>query len=129
MRGLSSSKFCGLIFLLTIFLASCHGDKKDKKAATNKPVTIKGLYSFGPEAALFVDCNTGKEYWTADSSAKLELQYTQLSSDKPYESVYIEVEGEIKPSGKEGPASAFDSTLTVRKVISIKKDIPADICK
>ena len=125
MRGLSI--FWGLIFLLIISLASCHND--DKKAVTKKPVLIKGLYSFGPEAALFVDCSTGKEYWTADSSAKLELQYSQLAIGKPYESVYIEVEGDIKPSGKEGPASAYDSTLTVRKVISIKKDIPNDICK
>jgi copper homeostasis protein (lipoprotein) len=124
----SVSNFSGLIFLLIISLCSCGDDKKEnvKKPA---PVLIKGLYSFGPEAALFIDCSTGKEYWTADSSAKLELQYTQLAIGKPYESVYIEVEGDIKPSGKEGPASAYDSTLTVRKVISIKKDIPNDICK
>lgn len=127
----SLRNFGGSIFLLIVLLCSCGDDKKEKakKEEANKPALIKGLYSFGPEAALFVDCSTGKEYWTADSSAKLELQYTQLAIGKPYESVYIEVEGDIKPSGKEGPASAYDSTLTVRKVISIKKDIPNDICK
>ncbi|WP_457129095.1 hypothetical protein [Mucilaginibacter sp. HD30] len=109
-------------------MASCqHEDKKE--VAKKKPVIIKGLYSFGPEAALFVDCAKGKEYWTADSSANLELRYSQLGIGKPYESVYIEVEGEIKPSAKEGPESAYDSTLTVTKVISIKKDIPKDLCK
>ena len=118
--------FFGEMFFLSIFLSSCGNDKK---VDVMKPVTIKGLYSFGPEAALFIDCGTGKEYWTADSSAKLELQYSQLGFEKPYESVYIEVEGEIKPSGKEGPESAYDSTLTVKKLISIKKDIPNDICK
>lgn len=126
MRSLHLSNFPGLIFLLIIFLGACNDDKKDK---TKKPDVIKGLYSFGPEAALFIDCNTGKEYWAADSSAKLELQYSQLASDKPYESVYIEVEGDLKPSGKEGPASAYDSTLTVKKLISIKKDIPEGACK
>jgi len=125
MRSLNNFK--GLIFLIIIALASCHNE--DKKEVAKKPFIIKGLYSFGPEAALFVDCAKGKEYWTADSSANLELQYSQLGIDKPYASVYIEVEGYIKPSGKEGPESAYDSTLTVRKVISIKKDIPKDICK
>ncbi|MFD0752299.1 hypothetical protein ACFQZS_19245 [Mucilaginibacter calamicampi] len=124
MRGIRFS-YLGIAFFITL-LAACHSDKKvDKK----KPVFIKGLYTFGPEAALFINCKTGKEYWAADSSAQLELQYSQLNTDKPYASVYIEVEGEIKPSIKNGPASAFDSTLTVRKLIAIKKDIPNGLCK
>jgi len=119
------SYFGVVVCLLIIGLSSC-SDEKQKAA---NPVVIKGLYSFGPEAALFIDCATGKEYWTADSSAKLELQYSQMGFEKPYESVYIEVEGAIKPSAKGGPASAYDSTLTVTKLISIKKDIPGGICK
>ena len=114
------------MFLLVIFLAACN---HDKKAVSKKPVIIKGLYTFGPEAALFIDCKTGKEYWTADSSAKLELQYSQMNADRPYASVYIEVEGAINPSVKEGPAAAFDSTLTVTKLIAIKKDIQNSPCK
>jgi|SRR5215217_5628177 len=117
--------YLGSLLLVLFSTAACN-NQKDK---ANKPVVIKGLYSFGPEAALFIDCKSGKEYWAADSSAKLELQYSQLGFEKPYESVYIEVEGEIAPSEKEGPESAYDSTLTVRKLISITKDIPADICK
>ena len=125
MRSLHLSNFLGLIFLLIIFFSACNQNKKPAE----KSAVIKGLYSFGPEAALFIDCSTGKEYWAADSSAKLELEYSQLGFEKPYESVYIEVEGDIRPSGKEGPESAYDSTLTVRKLITINKDIPADICK
>ncbi len=124
MRSIHLCYFGSLLLLL--FSAAACNNKKDK---ANKPVVIKGLYSFGPEAALFIDCKSGKEYWAADSSAKLELQYSQLGFEKPYESVYIEVEGEIAPSEKEGPESAYDSTLTVRKLISIKKDIPANVCK
>ncbi len=124
MRSLHLSYFGGLLLLLFSIIA-CNNEKNK----VNKPVVIKGLYSFGPEAALFVDCKSGKEYWAADSSAKLELQYSQLGFEKPYESVYIEVEGQITPSEKEGPESAYDSTLTVRKLISISKDIPAGICK
>lgn len=122
----SVSNFWPLMFLIVISLASC-GD--ENKESVKKPVFIKGLYTFGPKAALFVDCKTGKEYWTADSSAKLELQYSQMNADKPYAAVYIEVEGEIKPSVKEGSASAFDSTLTVRKLIAIKKDVQNAPCK
>ncbi|PJJ80508.1 hypothetical protein [Mucilaginibacter auburnensis] len=124
MRSLHICYFAGLLILL-FSIGACN----NKKNKTNKPVVIKGLYSFGPEAALFIDCKTGKEYWTADSSAKLELQYSQLGFEKPYESVYIEVEGDMTPSEKEGPESAYDSTLTVRKLIRITKDIPGDICK
>jgi hypothetical protein len=126
MGSVRLSNLGGVLLILIISLSSC-GDKKKEKV--EKQVVIKGLYSFGPEAALFIDCNNNKEYWTADSSAKLELQYSQLASDKPYQTVYIEVEGDIKPSGKEGPQSAYDSTLTVTKVIKITKNIPNDICK
>jgi len=91
-------------------------------------VVYKGVYSFGPEVKTFRDCDAGREYWTVDSSAQLELQYSKMSFEKPYEPVYVEVEGEKISSGKEGKASEFDSTLVVKKLIKITKEIPQDVC-
>ncbi|GAA4329677.1 hypothetical protein GCM10023149_34480 [Mucilaginibacter gynuensis] len=88
----------------------------------------KGLYSFGPEVRTFEDCDNGHEFWVTDSSSQLELQYSRMNFEKPYEPVYIEVEGTKEPSGKDGLGSEYDSTLVVKKVIKITKEIPADAC-
>jgi len=122
----SINYFLGLIFLI-VLLGACHND--NKKVERKKTVVIKGFFTFGPEAALFMECKTGREYWTADSSKKLELQYSQMNADRPYASAFVEVEGYFGPSVKEGPATAFDSTLTVTRLISIKKDMPKNACK
>jgi len=58
----------------------------------------------------------------------LELQYTELKFEKPYEPVYIEVEGIKVHSGKDGLGSEYDSTLVVNKLIKITKEIPQDMC-
>jgi len=97
---------------------------KEKKAA--KHVIYKGLYSFGPEVRSFKDCDNDTEFWVIDRSAQLELKYSQLNFEKPYEPVYIEVEGIKSKSGKEGMGSEYDSTLVVKKVIKITKEIPQE---
>jgi copper homeostasis protein (lipoprotein) len=111
---------------LLVLIAACSCNRKSPKA--NQPTVFKGLYSFGPEIKSFKDCDSGREFWVADSSAQLELQYSQLNFEKPYEPVYIEVEGVKSKSGKEGMGSEYDSTLVVKKVIKITKEIPQDIC-
>ena len=88
----------------------------------------KGLYSYGPEVKKFENCDDTHEYWVIDSSARLEQQYSQMNFEKPYEPVYVEVEGEKVRSGGEGIGSDYDSTLVVKKLIKITKEIPQDIC-
>lgn len=107
---------------LSILACSCN-HKKDSGVRF-----YKGLYSFGPEVKSFRGCGDTTEYWVADSSAQLELQYSQLNFEKPYEPVYIEVEGEKKASDKEGLGSEFDSTLVVTKLIKITREIPEESC-
>ncbi|WP_183562063.1 hypothetical protein [Mucilaginibacter sp. SP1R1] len=111
---------------LLVLIAACSCNKKTSK--TDKPAIYKGLYSFGPEIKSFKDCDSEHEFWVTDSSAQLELQYSQLNFEKPYEPVYVEVEGIKSKSGKEGMGSEYDSTLVVKKVIKITKEIPEDIC-
>jgi copper homeostasis protein (lipoprotein) len=111
-----------------LFMAACSCNNNNK-AKNNGPEVFKGLYSFGPEVKSFQECGHDADYWVTDSSAQLELQYSQLNFEKPYEPVYIEVEGIKKASDKEGLGSEFDSTLVVRKLIKITREIPQDSCR
>jgi len=110
-----------ILLLILISVSAC---KNSVKKQVNAPIVYHGLYSFGPEVKSFKDCDDGREYWVADSSSKLELSYSQLNFEKPYEPVYVEVEGRKTKSGKDGMGSEFDSTLVVTKLIKITKDIP-----
>lgn len=122
-----------LLMLLLAGLSSCdHSGKANQQNTTaqqtpvaQQTVIYHGLYSFGPEVKSFKDCANGQEYWAADSSAKLELSYSQLNFEKPYTPVYVEVEGRKVPSGKDGISTEFDSTLVVTKLIKITQEIPA----
>ena len=128
-----------LLALLLILLSGCdhsntnnntqQNDTIQQPPAPSQPVIYRGLYSFGPEVKSFKDCGNGQEYWAADSSAKLELSYSQLNFEKPYTPVYVEVEGRKVASGKDGISPEFDSTLVVTKLIKITQEIPADMCK
>jgi len=119
-------RYTKFLMLLLVVFAACSCNSNSSK--TPKLVVYKGLYSFGPEIKSFKDCDSGREFWVTDSSAQLELQYSQLNFEKPYEPVYIEVEGIKSKSGKEGMGSEYDSTLVVKKVIKITKEIPQDMC-
>ena len=97
---------------------------KEKPKKSSRPVTYKGMYSFGPEGKSFKDCSQGREFWVVDSSAQLELQYSQLHLEQQYVPVYIEVVGEKILSPKDDISAVFDSTLVVKKLIRITKEIP-----
>ncbi len=110
--------------LLTALFGSC--SHEEKKAA---PVIYKGLYSFGPEVKSFKDCETGTEFWATDSASNLELKYSQLNFEKPYEPVYVEVEGrKVKTTKADGLDAQYDSILVIKKVNIITKVIPQDMC-
>jgi hypothetical protein len=109
-----------------VVIAACSCNNGPDKT---QPVIYKGVYSFGPEVKSFKDCDSGREFWVTDSSAQLELKYSQLNFEKPYEPVYVEVEGVKIHSNKEGLGSEYDSTLVVKKLIKITKEIPQDLCK
>jgi copper homeostasis protein (lipoprotein) len=114
-----------LILLFVVAAYSCGGNSGNK----DHPVVFRGVYSFGPEVKSFKDCDNGREFWVTDSSAQLELKYSQLNFEKPYEPVYVEVEGMKIRSDKEGLGSEYDSTLVVKKLVKITKEIPQDMCK
>ncbi len=119
-----------LIYTLSFVLAiiSFSSCKQNKKPLQPGHKVLRGLYSFGPEVKSFKDCDSGQEYWVADSSAKLELEYSNMNFEKPYEPVYVEVEGTKVHSGKDGMGSEYDSTLIVKKLVKITREIPQDMC-
>ena len=113
-----------LMLLVVVGLCSCHSNS----GKSTQYVVFKGVYSFGPEVKSFKDCDNGQEFWVTDESEQLELKYTQLKFEKPYEPVYVEVEGVKIHSGKDGLGSDYDSTLVVKRLIKITKEIPQDGC-
>ena len=120
---LSQAKYL-IVIIAIAACCSCNNGTGNKA----KPVVYKGVYSFGPEVKSFKDCDSGREFWVTDSSSELELKYSQLNFEKPYEPVYVEVEGIKVHSDKEGLGMEYDSTLVVKKVIKITIDIPQDLC-
>jgi copper homeostasis protein (lipoprotein) len=106
-----------------------HSGEGQRTQASSSRAQFKGLYSLGPDIRSFKDCATGREYWVADSTRQLELKYWQLVTAENHDQpVYIEVDGDIKPSNFSDADEAYPNTLIVRKLITITKDIPAGKC-
>ncbi|MFC4211974.1 hypothetical protein ACFOWA_12315 [Pedobacter lithocola] len=114
------------VMLFGVAITACNREEKTEEASKSK--TVKGLYSFGPEMKSFTLCEDGREYWVADSVKNLELSYSNLNFEKPYEPVYVELEGYFSKSDTATVAADFDSTLVVTKVIKISKEIPDGPC-
>jgi len=113
--------------LFGVVLTACNRDNKAEGEKSNTKV-VKGLYSFGPEMKSFTLCEDGREYWVADSVKNLELSYNNLNFEKPYEPVYVELEGYFAKSDTATVSDDFDSTLVVTKIIKISKEIPDGPC-
>lgn len=113
------------ISLLSLAVVACNSDNK---AEGIKSVTVKGLYSFGPEMKSFTLCDDGREFWVTDSVKELELAYSNLGFEKPYEPVYVELEGHYVKSDSAIISADYDSTLVVTKVLKISKEIPEGPC-
>lgn len=115
-----------LIIPLILAFAACNSNRTDVKKDNVR--LMKGLYSFGPEMKSFTDCDEGREYWVADSAKTLELAYSNLNFEKPYEPVYIEAECHIVKSDSLSVSADFDSTMVVTKLIKLSKEIPEGPC-
>jgi copper homeostasis protein (lipoprotein) len=115
-----------LIIPITLVVIACNSNRTDVKATQVR--IMKGLYSYGPEMKSFTDCEEGREYWVADSAKTLELAYSNLNFEKPYEPVYIEAECHVVKSDSLSVSADFDSTLVVTKLLKISKEIPEGPC-
>ncbi|WP_131537471.1 hypothetical protein [Pedobacter nototheniae] len=117
------------VFVMLIGVAVTACNRTDKSATGKSNIkTVKGLYTFGPEMKSFTLCEDGREYWVADSVKNLELSYSNLNFEKPYEPVYVELQGYFAKSDTATVSDDFDSTLVVTKVLKISKEIPDGPC-
>lgn len=114
------------IFVLACIITACSGNNPSEN--TTKTITLKGLYSYGPEVKSFIDCEDNREFWVADSAKTLELAYANLGFEKPYTPVYVELEGNLVKSDTTTITGGYDSTLVVTKLIKISKQIPDGPC-
>ena len=114
-----------LLLLLTLF-AACNSKPAGKKQ--EKARVVKGLYSYGPEIRSFTDCDEAREYWVVDSANTLELAYSNMNFEKPYEPVYIEVECKVVKSDSLTVTADYDSTMVVTKLLKMTKEIPDGPC-
>lgn len=114
------------IFVLTCIITACNGNNPSEN--NTKTITLKGLYSYGPEVKSFIDCEDNREFWVADSAKTLELAYANLGFEKPYTPVYVELEGNLVKSDTTTVTGGYDSTLVVTKLIKISKQIPDGPC-
>ncbi|RZM28367.1 MAG: hypothetical protein EOO88_09225 [Pedobacter sp.] len=117
-----------IAFLFVIAIAAVACDRKSGTEQQDATRVVKGLYSFGPEVHSFTDCEEGREYWVADSAKTLELAYSNLHFEKPYEPVYIEVECHFIKSDSLKISADYDSTMVVTKLIKLTKEIPDGPC-
>ena len=117
-----------IAFLFIIAIAAVACDRKSGTEQHDATRVVKGLYSFGPEVHSFTDCEEGREYWVADSAKTLELAYSNLHFEKPYEPVYIEVECHFIKSDSLKISADYDSTMVVTKLIKLTKEIPDGPC-
>lgn len=138
-------KWLSIFLMLTIIgMVACNHKNQEttteettaKQDSTAKQPTIyKGLYSLGPDAKTFKNCSNGREYWVGDSTNTLELKYWEIiPHEMPEKPVYLEAEANLilsnhSDDGGHGDAPGYDSTLVVKKIIKIAKDIPAGMCK
>ena len=121
--------FKSQLFLITaVIVAVIACNPKPTEVKNDHGRVMKGLYSFGPELKSFTECEDGNEYWVADSAKTLELAYSNLGFEKPYEPVYIEVECHTIKSDSLSMSADFDSTMVVTKVLKITKEIPDGPC-
>ncbi|MFD2584086.1 hypothetical protein ACFSR6_16405 [Pedobacter vanadiisoli] len=117
-----------IVFVVLLGVAVTACNRKDKaEGEKSNLIKVKGLYSFGPEMKSFTLCEDNREYWVTDSVKNLELSYNNLGFEKPYEPVYVELEGYFTKSNAV-VSSDFDSTLVVMKVLKISKEIPDGPC-
>jgi len=134
-------KIHGILLLLAMTaVAACRQKADNNETGTadstaqvvgksNTTVVFKGTYSFAPGAKVLQLCGSKSQLWAVDSSAQLELKYSQIYSfEQSGTPVYAEVEGYKTKSENTGEAAAYDSTVVVKKVLKMTKDIPAD-CK
>lgn len=98
--------------------------------ASAAPAGIKrGIFVLGDDYQVFKACGQKEEIWVQDTAGKeLTNQYKALHLME-LEPVYVEIAGDIKPTGKsQGFAADYKQTLHVKKLLSLKTWVSNGSC-
>jgi uncharacterized membrane protein len=85
---------------------------------------MRGLLVLGHEARSLQLCSDARVFWLQAPAAlrqQLETEYRRLAK-RPYEAVYVELEGEFSEHPASGFAADYDGTILVREVRSVSRD-------
>jgi heat shock protein HslJ len=84
--------------------------------------SYRGFYVFGHEVRSFQPCGSETVYWVrADEEISKQLQDThQKLTVKPYEPIYIEVQGHLTDKATEGFATDYDGQIVIEALDLIR---------
>jgi heat shock protein HslJ len=98
----------GVIFLASIaFFAPA--------ASLARAESYRGFYAFGHEVRTFQPCGSEHVYWVsaeAELAKRLRDEHQKLTS-KPYEPIYIEIQGHVTDKATEGFAADYDGQIVI----------------
>jgi len=83
-----------------------------------KTEAYRGFYIFGHEVRTFQPCGSNKVYWVKAEpgiSKKLREEHQKLTV-KPYESIYVELQGRLLAKAAEGFAADYDGQIAIEAV-------------
>jgi heat shock protein HslJ len=87
-------------------------------AYTAQTEAYRGFYVFGHEVRTFQPCGSEQVYWVKaepDISKRLREEHRKLTV-KPYESIYVEVQGHLLAKATEGFAADYDSKIAIEAI-------------
>ncbi len=118
-------KLTGLFILtFSIFISySCGAFSQTPLIENEGKDSYVGHYTYGHEVNTFQPCGKKEIFWVTGSRSLLEVmerKYSNLTS-RPYEEVFLEIEGIFLVPASDGFAADYDGQVHISKVISIKK--------
>ena len=131
------------IFLVAWTFVSCRQEKRSTpeiKQDSSEGTTdsqprdriYKGLFVVGRNMHSFRNCrDTENNYWIEDSTHQMDELYKTMflnSPAFPYEYVYVEVRGVTGMANEQASAKGFDSTLTVKEILTFEQKNYRNTC-
>ena len=118
-------KFSILLLALFLLLMGC---EKQTESDSNEFIldvipndTLKGHYSSGFESSTFKPCNSDELWWTNGGTSQLFSIYGSIATTD-YESVFVQVKGDVSELGTYGHLGMYDKEFTVTDLFEMRKE-------
>ncbi len=110
-----------VLILNLLLMQSCASVATETSLQATKSNTLSGHYIYGHEVNTFQPCGEKRVVWvqgTEDILSYLEQEYLRFST-KPYEEVFLQIEGHYMARASDGFAADFEGQINVKKVIQV----------